>query len=130
MRRVAIIGCGKIGESLLGGLLSAAWRAPGEVVATVRREDRAAELRERHGIEATLSNADAVKDGGLVVLAVKPQDFETLLAEIGPLLTTEQTVLSVAAAVTTAKIEAGIDAPVPVVRSMPNAPAVVHEGIA
>src|SRR5580765_1182853 len=129
-RRVAIVGCGKIGESLLAGLLSADWRRKDEVVATVRREERAAELRERYGLEAGLDNAAAFTGAGLVVLAVKPQDFESLLAEIGPLLTPEQTVLSVAAAVTTARIEAGIPAPVPVVRSMPNAPAIVHEGIA
>jgi pyrroline-5-carboxylate reductase len=129
-RRVAIVGCGKIGESLLAGLLSADWRTKDEVVATVRREERATELRERYGLDAGLDNATAVTGAGLVVLAVKPQDFETLLAEIGPLLTPEQTVLSVAAAVTTARIETGIPAAVPVVRSMPNAPAVVHEGIA
>src|SRR4051794_18674310 len=129
-RRVAIVGCGKIGESLLAGLLSADWRAPDEVVATTRREERAAELAGRYGIRTTLANPEAVDGAGLVVLAVKPQDFETLLAEIGSLLTPEQTVLSVAAAVTTARIEAGISAEVPVVRSMPNAPAVVHEGIA
>lgn len=129
-RRVTIVGCGKIGESLLAGLLSAEWRSADEVVATTRRDERAAELRERYGIEATLGNPGAIADAGLVVLAVKPQDFEGLLAEIGPLLTPEQTVLSVAAAVTTAKIEAGIAEGVPVVRAMPNAPAVVHEGIA
>jgi pyrroline-5-carboxylate reductase len=129
-RRVAILGCGKIGESLLAGLLSSDWRTPGEVVVTCRREERAAELRERFGVEATLSNGEAVGGAGLVVIAVKPQDFETLLGEIGPALGPEQTVLSVAAAIPTAAIERRIDAPVPVVRSMPNAPAVVHEGIA
>ena len=129
-RRVAILGCGKIGESLLGGLLSAGWREPAEVVATSRREERAGELRGHYGIEATLSNAGASADAGLVVIAVKPQDIDTLLAEIGGSLTPEQTVLSVAAAITTGRIEAGIAAPVPVVRAMPNAPSVVHEGMA
>jgi pyrroline-5-carboxylate reductase len=129
-RRVAILGCGKIGESLLAGLLSSDWRKPEEVTATARREDRAAELRDRFGVHATLSNSEAVAGADLVVIAVKPQDFEILLAEIGGLLTPEQTVLSVAAAIRTSAIERRIDAAVPVVRSMPNAPAVVHEGIA
>ena len=66
----------------------------------------------------------------VVVLAVKPQDIETLLGEIGHLLKPEQTVLSVAAAIPTASIERHIAADVPVVRSMPNAPSIVHEGIA
>ncbi len=129
-RRVAILGCGKIGESLLGGLLSSDWRAPDEVTATARREERAAELHERFGIHTTLSNAEAAAGAGLVVIAVKPQDFETLLGEIGPTLAPGQTVLSVAAAIPTAAIERRIDAAVPVIRAMPNAPATVHEGIA
>ena len=129
-RRVAILGCGKIGEALVSGLLSSGWREPGDIVVTARREERADELRERHGIEATLSNPDAIASAGLVVLAVKPQDFDTLLGEIGPSLAPEQTVLSVAAAIPTGAIEQRIAPSVPVVRAMPNAPATVHEGIA
>jgi pyrroline-5-carboxylate reductase len=129
-RRIAILGCGKIGESLLGGLLSAKWREPAEVAATSRREERLGELRGHFGVEATLSNGEAVAGAGLVVIAVKPQDIEPLLGEIGPLLTPEQTVLSVAAAIRTSRIEARIAEPVPVVRAMPNAPSIVHEGIA
>src|SRR5439155_3943302 len=129
-RRIAIVGCGKIGESLLAGLLSSGWREPGELVVTGRREERVAELRDRYGVDATLSNEEAAADAGVVVLAVKPQDFEALLGEIGPSLSPEQTVLSVAAAIPTAAIEQRIAPSVPVVRAMPNAPATVHEGIA
>ena len=64
------------------------------------------------------------------MIAVKPQDFAVLLGEIGQVLRPEQTVLSVAAAIPTALIESRVTAGVPVVRAMPNAPAVVHEGIA
>ena len=129
-RRIAILGAGKIGESLLAGLLSSGWRKPGDIVVTGRREERLQELADKHGVEATLSNADAVADAGLVVIAVKPQDFDVLLGEVGGLLTPEQTVLSVAAAIPTAQIEARLAPGVPVVRAMPNAPALVHEGIA
>jgi pyrroline-5-carboxylate reductase len=129
-RRVAILGVGTIGESLLRGLLSGGWREPGELVATVRREERAAELSERYGVRATVSNAEAVTGAELVVIAVKPQDFDALLGEIGGLLSSEQTVLSVAAAIPTAAIEERVAAGVPVVRAMPNRPATVHEGIA
>jgi pyrroline-5-carboxylate reductase len=129
-RRIAILGAGKIGESLLAGLLSSGWRKPGDIVVTGRREERLAELRERHGVEAMLSNEEAVAGASLVVIAVKPQDFDVLLGEIGGLLTPEQVVLSVAAAIPTVQIEARLAAGVPVVRAMPNAPALVHEGMA
>ncbi len=129
-RRIAILGCGKIGEALVAGLLSSGWRKKSEIVVTARRQERADELHERHGVKATLANAEAVKGAGLIVLAVKPQDLETLLSEIGPALTSKQTVLSVAAAMPTSTIEAQLADGVPVVRAMPNTPATVHEGIA
>ena len=124
---IAILGCGRIGEALLTGLLSAGWT---DIVVTSRTQERAAALREQHGVEASTDNAAAVREASLVVVAVKPQDIDTLLAEIGPRLTPEQTVVSVAAAITTAHIETRIAEGVPVVRAMPNAPATVHEGMA
>jgi pyrroline-5-carboxylate reductase len=129
-RKIAILGGGKIGESLLAGLLSSGWRQPEEIIVTVRRQERIDELWERHGVEATLSNPEAVRGASIVVIAVKPQDIDGLLGEIGPLLTPEQTVLSIAAAVRTAQIERHLADDVPVLRSMPNTPATVHEGIA
>ena len=64
------------------------------------------------------------------MLSVKPQDIEALLGEIGPVITTEQTVLSIAAAIPTSQIERHLSAGVPVCRAMPNTPSTVHEGIA
>src|ERR687888_1358105 len=129
-RRVAILGAGTIGESLLRGLLSGGWREPAEIVATARSEHRAAELAERYHVRATVSNGQAVAGAELVVIAVKPQDFDALLGEIGGVLSPEQTVLSVAAAIPTSAIEERVAPGVPVVRAMPNRPATVHEGIA
>jgi len=129
-RRIAILGCGKIGEALLAGLLTTGWRSASEIVVTGRRDDRLAELTERHGVTATRSNAEAVAGAGVVVIAVKPQDFDVLLGEIGGLLATDQVVLSIAAAVPTAAIERRLAEPVPVLRAMPNTPATVHEGVA
>jgi pyrroline-5-carboxylate reductase len=125
--RLAILGTGKIGESLLAGLLSSDWT---DVVPTARRQERVDELRERYGVEATLENARAIAGADVVVIAVKPQDMAALLGEIAPLVDREQTVLSIAAAVTTRQIEDVLPPNVPVVRAMPNAPSTVHEGIA
>ena len=125
--RIAILGAGKIGESLLAGLHSSGWT---DVVVTTRREERAAELRDRYAVEATTANADAVRHADVVVIAVKPQDIDALLREVGQELSPRHTVLSIAAAIPTAVIERQIAADVPVVRAMPNAPSTVHEGIA
>jgi pyrroline-5-carboxylate reductase len=129
-RRIAVLGAGKIGEVLVSGLLSSGWREPGEISASARRQERLDELRERHGIEVTRSNAEAVSRAALVVIAVKAQDIETLLGEIGTLIQPEQVVLSIVAAIPTAAIERHLVGGVPVLRAMPNTPSVVHEGIA
>src|SRR4051795_1264335 len=127
MERLAITGGGRNGEASLSGLLSSGW---GDIIVTSRRPERVAELHERYGVEATTVNAEAVHGASIVVLAVKPQDIDALLDDIGPLLSAEQMVLSVSAAVTTARIEKRLAEGVPVVRAMPNAPATVHEGMA
>jgi pyrroline-5-carboxylate reductase len=129
-RRIAILGAGKIGEALLAGLLSTGWRKPEEIVATVRRDEHARDLAERFRVQATTSNVDAVRGAALIVIAVKPQDFEALLGEVGGIVSPEQTVLSIAAAVPTSAIEERLPAGVPVLRAMPNTPATVHEGVA
>jgi pyrroline-5-carboxylate reductase len=129
-RRIAVLGTGKIGEALVSGLLSSGWRTSEDIVASTRRQQRAAELAERYGIATTTSNEEAAAGAALVVLAVKPQDIEALLGEIGPVISEEQTVLSVAAAIPTSTIERHLGSGVPVCRAMPNTPSMVHEGIA
>jgi len=126
-QRLAILGGGRLGEALLAGLITAGRT---NVVVTSRRPERVDELQKRYGVDATTANADAIRGAAVVVVAVKPQDISALLEEVGGLLTPAQTVLSVAAAIPTSFIEARIGEGVPVVRAMPNAPAVVHEGIA
>jgi len=128
--RICVLGAGTAGEALVAGLLSSGWAKPEDVIATARRQERLDELAARYGIETTLANAEAVKDAQVVVIAVKPQDIETLMAEVGGALQPSQTVLSIAAAIPTALIERHVGDAVPVVRAMPNTPVTVHEGMA
>jgi pyrroline-5-carboxylate reductase len=127
---IAILGAGKMGEALVAGLLGSGWRGAEQIVAADRRPERLEEVARRYGIRTTDVNAEAVRGAEIVVVAVKPQDMDALLEEIGGLLTAEQTVLSIAAAIPTARIERHVSAGVPVVRAMPNTPATVHEGMA
>jgi pyrroline-5-carboxylate reductase len=129
-RKIAILGAGRIGEALLSGLISSGWRKPGEIAATSRRPERVDALREKFGVAATTSNPEAVSGAAIVVISVKPQDLDALLGEVGGLISADQTVLTIAAAIPTATIERRLDSSVPVVRAMPNTPSTVHEGIA
>jgi pyrroline-5-carboxylate reductase len=116
-----------MGEALTSGLLRAG-TSPGQVVAAVRRPERAAQLRDSYGIEV-LSAADAAGKAQTLLLCVKPQDMAALLAEIAPAVSPDKLVISVAAGIPTAFIERALDGDVPVVRVMSNTPVLVDEAM-
>jgi pyrroline-5-carboxylate reductase len=125
---IAILGGGVMGETLLSGLIRSG-RPPAQLLVAHRRPERREELTERYGVEA-LTSAEAAQRADTLVLVVKPQDMSTLLAEIGPSVTSAQLVVSLAAGITSAVIESRLADGVPVVRVMPNTPALVDAGMA
>jgi pyrroline-5-carboxylate reductase len=125
---IAIIGAGKMGEALASGLLRAGVVQPGEIVAGVRRPERAKQLRAGYGVEVS-SAAEAAEQAQTLVIAVKPQDMGALLAEIGPIVTPDKLVISIAAGITTGFIGDHLSGDVPVVRVMSNTPALVDEAM-
>ena len=125
---VAILGAGVMGETVVSGLLRAG-RTPSELLMSDRRPSRAAELRERYGVDV-VSNVEAAAKADTLMLVVKPQDMPDLLDEIAPVVKPGQLVVSLAAGITTASIESRLPEGVPVVRVMPNTPALVDEGMA
>ncbi|HSJ47051.1 MAG TPA: pyrroline-5-carboxylate reductase [Euzebyales bacterium] len=128
-RRLAILGTGRMGEALLSGLLrSGAWRAD-QIVCTTRSERRAQQVAERHDVTVHTNSADAAAGADVVLIAVKPQSMAELLAEIAAKLHRGQTLISVAAGVSTATIEAALLEDLPVVRVMSNVPVQVDEAM-
>lgn len=125
---LAILGAGVMGETVLSGLLRAGWTAD-RIIATDRRPERQAELEAKYGIQM-MSNPEAAAKADTVILVVKPQDMHDLLAEIAPALQPSALVVSLAAGVDTASIEAQLPEGIAVVRVMPNTPAQVDEGMA
>jgi pyrroline-5-carboxylate reductase len=128
MSQTAILGAGVMGETLLSGLVRAGRRVDALLVGE-KRPDRARELEERYGV-AVVSNVDAARKADTVAIVVKPQDMADLLDEVAPELRPGQLVVSLAAGITTAFIEARVPEGVAVVRVMPNTPALVDEGMA
>src|SRR5262245_35396145 len=100
---IAVLGAGKMGEALTSGLLRAGV-SPSMVIAAVRRDDRAAALRDAYGIEV-LTAAEAAGRARTLVITVKPQDMGVLLDQIKPAVTPDNLVISVAAGIPTGYIE-------------------------
>jgi pyrroline-5-carboxylate reductase len=127
--RVAFLGGGRMGEALLSGLIRSGGRSPGDLMVTARREERVADLGDRLGVTATLSNPEAVQWARTLVLTVKPQDMEALLEQIAEALTAEHLVISFAAGIRTSFIERFAPKGTPVVRVMSNVPVLVDEAM-
>ena len=128
-RRVAFLGGGRMGEALISGLIRSGGRGKDEIMVTARREERAAELTERLGVTATLSNPEAAGWAPTLVLTVKPQDMETLMQEVSGSVTAEHVVISFAAGIRTSFIERFLSGGTPVVRVMSNVPVLVDEAM-
>ena len=126
--RLAFIGAGAMGEALIGGLLSGGRVTPGQVTATDTRPERLDEMRGRFGIETGSDNRAAARAADVVVLAVKPQVLPGVLAELRGSVGGDALVVSIVAGATIQSIADGLEHRA-VVRTMPNTPAQVAEGM-
>ncbi len=127
-KTVAILGVGVMGSTLLAGLIRSG-RAADDLVITGRNVERAGELAGTYGVRL-MGNVDAAAGADTLVLVVKPQDMDGLLAEISDHVRPGALVVSLAAGITTGFLEERLPEGTAVVRVMPNTPALVDEGMA
>ncbi|MCK9792737.1 pyrroline-5-carboxylate reductase [Isoptericola sp. 4D.3] len=125
---MAFLGTGNMGEAVLAGALSAGVAAE-DVVATSRRPERGAHLAERYGVRTTTDNVAAVAGAHVVVVGVKPKDVGAMLDRVADALEPGAVVVSVAAGLPLSFFEQRLPAGTPVVRAMPNTPALVGAGV-
>lgn len=124
---LTFIGTGAMGQALMRGLLASGIYTPSDLVLYSINRERLENLASELDARAATSIEDAVNGADIVLLAVKPHVLESAIEPLRSVLTPQQTVISVAAGLSTTRIEACFDSPVPVVRAMPNTPALVGE---
>jgi pyrroline-5-carboxylate reductase len=127
--KLAVLGAGRIGETLASALIDAGAVRAEHIVVTAGHAERLEEVRERLGVSGTLSNAEAASGADVILLCVKPQTVPAVVAEVGGALEPRQLLISVAASVGTGFIEKNLRAAVPVVRAMPNTPVLLRKGM-
>lgn len=125
--RIAFIGAGNMAASLIGGL-----RAQGVEADSIRASDPGAETRGKiaaeHGIAVFADNAEAVEGADVVLIAVKPQAMKAVCEALRPSLKPHQLVVSIAAGITCASMKNWLGEQ-PIVRCMPNTPALLRQGV-
>jgi pyrroline-5-carboxylate reductase len=126
-KRIAFLGAGNMANALIKGLLRAG--VPNEnIVATVRREERAVALKSQHKINVSTNNIEAASWADVVVLCVKPQALDKLLIEISAAIKPTALVISVAAGVPIEALEHRLGKMARIIRTMPNTPCLVGVG--
>ena len=126
--RYGFIGGGNMAEALIKGLLESGRAAARDIRVFDPDPARREYMNREYQVASTPDNITLVKDSDVVVLAIKPQQMDDVLEEIGPSVTEDHLLISVAAGVPLSHMQALIPASVPIIRAMPNTPALVLNG--
>ncbi len=129
VKKLALIGAGKLGEGLLSAMLQSQIIPTGRVECTVAHQPRADYLCAKYGIKAHTKNMQAVKGASMVLIALKPQQVKGVLHEVRKSLSKDALIISAAASVTTTQIERELGYPARVIRAMPNTPCLIRQGM-
>lgn len=127
--KAGFIGCGNMGSAILRGILDAAALQPEELIVSEKNAQAAERIKKDWGIRLAASNREAVESADVVFLAVKPQYYEEVITEIRDAVDERQIFVSIAPGKTLAWMEERFGMPVKIVRTMPNAPAMVQAGM-
>jgi pyrroline-5-carboxylate reductase len=125
---IAFIGPGVMAEAIISGLIREQVAIAENMIASGPRQARTEQLQDLYGIIPHSDNAGAAKSADVVVLAVKPQQIDIVLEGLSGAIKPDALVLSIVAGATIRKISKGLKH-AKVVRSMPNTPAQIGEGI-
>lgn len=126
--RVALLGAGKMGGTLLQAFLKNHLFRPENIIATVQHADRARQVSKQWGIAVMTDNLAAARQSDLILLGLKPQAVPEVIQQIRSALTSKKTLLSFAASVKTGALEEAAGLDLAVIRAMPNTPALVGCG--
>ncbi len=124
---LGIIGCGNMGEAILRGLATAGLLNTENVIVSAKHQRRIDDLAARYGVRTTLDNREVACASNLLVLAVKPQIAHGVLEEIAEVVARDTVLVSIIAGLSIKGIQQGLGRSQPVVRTMPNTPALVLE---
>lgn len=126
--KLGFIGCGNMAKAILGGILKKQLIAPEEIIASALHQETLDKVAEAYSIHTTLDNKEAAR-ADIVFLAVKPQFYEEVIGEIRDVVSETQLIVSIAPGKSIETITGWFQKKVKLIRTMPNTPAMVGEGV-
>ena len=126
---IGFIGCGNMGKAMLGSLIKSGEIEKENILVSVKTEASKEALEKEFEVKATNDNKEVAAKANIIFLAVKPHFFQEVIAEIRDVVSKEAIIVSIAAGVTIEQIEEYFGFEVKLIRTMPNTPALVGEGM-
>lgn len=127
--KVGFIGCGNMGGAMLAGILDSGKCTADEIMISVKSESSLAAKKEKYGVEVTTDNCAVAKFADILFLAVKPQFYESVIAQIKDLVNDKQIIVTVAPGKTLEWLSEKFGQKLKFIRTMPNTPSMVKEGM-
>lgn len=127
--KLGFIGTGNMAAAIMGGIIKEGIFKPEEIIGSDISQEGRERVRAAYGINVTADNREAASKAEVLVLSVKPQFYEETIREIRDCVKEEQIVITIAPGKTLAWLEERFGKPVKIIRTMPNTPALVGEGM-
>ncbi|WP_040330100.1 pyrroline-5-carboxylate reductase [Clostridium ihumii] len=128
-KTIGFVGAGNMGKAMIGGIIKSELVNPKNIIASVKHEEKLIELNREFGIKTTANSKEVAKLSDIIFLAVKPNIYDEVMNEIKSEINESKIIINIAAGKTIASIENVLGENVKVVRSMPNTPSLVGEGM-
>jgi pyrroline-5-carboxylate reductase len=128
-KTVAVIGVGKMGGTLINSVIKNDLIKKENLFGSTAQEKHAKEINLKYKIKTYVNNEEMILGKDIIILAVKPQLMKKVISQIKEVVTEKQLVISIAAAISTQFIEDRLEKNIPVIRAMPNTPALINEGM-
>lgn len=126
--KIAFIGAGNMAQAMIGGIIRNGLVSKDNIIATAASKKTIDKVSSEYGVQVTLDNRKAA-GADIVVLAVKPVYYESVIREIKDVVTDSQIIVTIAAGKTISWVEEAFGGKRKIIRTMPNTPALVGEGI-
>lgn len=127
--KIGFIGCGNMGQAMLSGMIESGKVNPKDILVTDKLLASRVNTQKKYGVEITDTNVELTMIADVIILAVKPQFYEEVITEIKGALWDNKILISIAPGKTLAWLEEKVGKPTKIIRTMPNTPAMVKEGM-
>ena len=128
-KKIGFVGCGNMGGAIVSGLISSGFKKPEDIIISEISEELVESLKEKLNVEATTDNKEVARKADVLFIAVKPNMYKKVVDQIKSELTREKLIITIAAGITIENMEYWVGEGYKIVRTMPNTPALVGQGM-